>query len=210
MWAATGDRSRAVDTMTSLWGDLGPAAAGLDVEVRGAQHLEAARPAVFLFNHQSQVDAMLVCALLRRNFVGIAKQEIRSHPVMGPAMTFAGTVFIDRSNREQAVAALQPAVETLRRGTSIAIFPEGTRGEKGELGPFKKGAFRIALAAGAPLVPVVIRNAWERMPRGAYVASAGPIEVEVLAPIDTADWTLDGLDGHIEQVRRTFADALEG
>jgi putative phosphoserine phosphatase/1-acylglycerol-3-phosphate O-acyltransferase len=204
---ATRDRRRAINRAIAVWGDLGTRAAGVQLEVRGREHL-ALRPAVFVFNHQSGADPFLLCALLRRDFVGVAKAEIRSNPVLGPAFAFADTVFVDRADHDQAVRALEPAVATLGRGLAILIAPEGTRSAGGALGPFKKGAFRIALAARAPVVPIVLHDARMLLPRGGWIMRATTLHVTVLAPIATDDWSLATLDAHVAAVRDAFAATL--
>jgi len=204
--AATGDRRRAINRTLGLWGDLGTRAAGIRLEVTGQAYLESARPAVFLLNHRSGVDPILACALLRRDFVAVAKHEIRRNPLLGPAFAFAGVVFVDRTGG--APGALDPALAALRSGLSIAIAPEGTRARGEALGPFKTGAFRIALAARAPLVPIVIHNADDVLPRGGWVMTAARVRVDVLAPVSTQDWDATRLDAHIEAVRRQFLETL--
>ena len=203
----TRSRRRAVNRTVAFWGDAGLRAAGLRLEVRGREHL-GRRPAVFLMNHQSGIDTILLCALLRRDFVGVAKQEIRRNPLLGPAFAFAGVVFVDRIDSQRAIAALEPAVEVLRAGTSIAIAPEGTRSAGPRLGPFRKGGFRLAMAAGVPLVPIVLEDAWRAMPRGAWLMRGGRVRVTVLPPIPTREWRLEDLAAHIAEVRGRFLDAL--
>jgi len=205
--ATTFDRRRALNRAIALWGDLGARAAGIRLEVAGREHL-ALRPAVFVLNHQSGIDPILVCALLRRDFVGVAKREIRRNPVLGPAFAFVGTVFVDRADRAQAVRALAPAVETLRRGLAVAMAPEGTRGPGGALGRFKKGAFRIAMAAGVPIVPIVIENASDVLPPGGWIMTAATVRVRVLAPIDTTRWGAESLDREITGVEELYRRAL--
>jgi putative phosphoserine phosphatase/1-acylglycerol-3-phosphate O-acyltransferase len=163
---------------------------------------------VFVFNHQSQVDILVMASLLRRDVGFVAKQEVRRHPIMGPAGAFIGTVFIDRSDRARAVAALRPAVDALRAGHSIAIAPEGTRSRDGALGPFKKGAFHMARAAGVPVVPVVIHDAWRAMPRGAWAVRPARVHVDVLEPVPTSGWRAETLDAHVHEVRARFLAAL--
>jgi putative phosphoserine phosphatase/1-acylglycerol-3-phosphate O-acyltransferase len=208
-WLLTRDRRRARNRAFALWGDLGTRAAGIRLEVRGTEHLRV-RPAVFVLNHQSGVDPILVCALLRRDFVAVAKREIRRNPVLGPAFAFAGVVFVDRFDHDRALHALEPAVRVLRSGTALALAPEGTRSRGETLGRFKKGAFRLAMAAGAPLVPIVIHDSARVLPRGSWIMRAGTVRVTVLPPVPTREWTLEGLDGEIAALEARYRGTLEG
>jgi putative phosphoserine phosphatase/1-acylglycerol-3-phosphate O-acyltransferase len=192
----------------STWADVATAFAGIELEVEGEQHLWSRRPAVFIFNHQSAVDTLLVAKLLRRDFTGIAKQEIRRNPLFGPAFAFAGVVFIDRADGARAIASLGPAVQALREGRSIAIAPEGTRSRTPQLGRFKKGAFHIAMQAGVPIVPIVFLNALDVLPRGALVLRPANVRAVVLPPIDTSGWTREGLDAEIEGIRKRYLEVL--
>jgi putative phosphoserine phosphatase/1-acylglycerol-3-phosphate O-acyltransferase len=117
--------------------------------------------------------------------------------------------FIDRGNTDQAKVALQPVVERLRQGYSIAISPEGTRSATPAVGRFKKGAFHMAMQGGVPIVAVVIRNAGELLWRGSKVMRSGTVDVHVHEPISVADWTLDTLDDRIAEVRALFVHTLE-
>jgi putative phosphoserine phosphatase/1-acylglycerol-3-phosphate O-acyltransferase len=176
--------------------------------VTGEAHLWEQRPAVFIFNHQSGVDVLLLCRLLRRDIVGVAKQEIRRNPIFGPAFALAGVVFIDRFDHQRAVAALAPAVETLRRGVSIVLAPEGTRSATPRLGRFKMGAFHLAMAAGVPIVPIVFRNALDALPKHAVVVRPTTIEVVVHPPISTIGWTAARLDDEIAAIHELYARTL--
>jgi putative phosphoserine phosphatase/1-acylglycerol-3-phosphate O-acyltransferase len=198
-----------VNVTAAAWGELGTALAGIELLVRGEEHLWSHRPAVFIFNHQSAIDMLLLCKLLRRDIVGVAKREARRNLLFGPLMAFADTVFIDRFDRQRAIAALAPAVETLRAGTSIVIAPEGTRSLTPRPGPFKKGAFHIAMAARAPVVPIVFRNALDALPKHALVIRPTTVEVVVHPPIPTDDWAAGDLDARIQAVRQLFVDTLE-
>lgn len=205
------NRSRrdGVNLTISSWADLATSFAQIDLHVEGEEHLWSHRPAVFLFNHQSGVDTVLLAKLLRRDFTGIGKQELKKNPLFGPAFTFAGMVFIDRSDTTKAIEAMAPAVEALQHGRSIAIAPEGTRSLTGHLGPFKKGAFHLAMQAGVPIVPVVFRNALDVLPRGGLVLRPATVEVVVLPPIDTTTWRRETIDEHVADVRQRFLDVLE-
>jgi putative phosphoserine phosphatase/1-acylglycerol-3-phosphate O-acyltransferase len=163
---------------------------------------------VFVFNHQSGVDAMLIAKLLRKDYAGIAKKEIRGVPILGAAFEIAGTVFIDRADTQRAIEAMAPAVEALKQGRSIAIAPEGTRSRTPRLGRFKKGAFHLAMQAGVPIVPIVFKNTLDVLPRGAIVLRPANVEAVVLPPIDTSGWTRETLDAEIEAVRKRFLEVL--
>jgi putative phosphoserine phosphatase/1-acylglycerol-3-phosphate O-acyltransferase len=216
MWAGIGAgllrRSR--QTLVEVGGDIGTelglALAGIDVRVvSGAEHLWSARPCVFVMNHQSKLDPIIVTRLLRGGFTGVAKKEAANVPGFGQFFRLAGVVFVDRGNTRQAKAALAPAVTKLREeGVSLVIAPEGTRSATPRLGRFKKGAFHIAMQAEVPLVPIVIRNASEIMWRGSQTLHGGTVEVLVLAPINTAGWTAETIDEHVADVRQMYLDAL--
>jgi putative phosphoserine phosphatase/1-acylglycerol-3-phosphate O-acyltransferase len=197
-----------VNIAVAAWGELATAFAGLELRVTGEEHVWSHRPAVFIFNHQSGVDFLLLCKLLRRDIVGIAKQEIRRNPIFGPAFALAGTVFIDRADREKAIQALQPAIEALREGLSIVIAPEGTRSPTPRLGRFKKGAFHLAMAAKVPIVPIVFRNALDALPKQGYVIRPATVEAVVLPPIPTADWNAEELDERIAAIRQLYEQTL--
>jgi putative phosphoserine phosphatase/1-acylglycerol-3-phosphate O-acyltransferase len=202
-------KREAVNVMGSVWGDLAASAAGIDLRVEGQEHLWSHRPAVFIFNHQSGLELVLMLKLLRRDFTGIAKQELRHNPVFGPLFRAAGVVFVDRSNTAKAIQALGPAVEALRHGRSLIIAPEGTRSTTAHVGRFKKGAFRLAMDAAVPIVPVVFRNVLDALPKGAVVVRPAVVEAVVLPPIDTSSWTLDTLDDRIREVRDLYVEILD-
>jgi putative phosphoserine phosphatase/1-acylglycerol-3-phosphate O-acyltransferase len=194
----------------TAWGEVATVLAGITLDVRGEEHLWSHRPAVFIFNHQSGVDMLLLCKLLRRDFVGVAKQEMRANPIFGPAAALVGTIFIDRANRHKAIEALRPAIEALRKGLSVVIAPEGTRSVTPRVGAFKKGAFHMAMGAGVPIVPIVFRNALDALPKHAYVVRPATVEVVVHPPIPTDGWTAETLDDRIAEVRALYEDTLEG
>lgn len=204
----SGDRRRARNRAIAVWGELGTEAAGIRLQVEGAQHLENARPAVFILNHQSGIDPILVCALLQHDFVGIAKQEIRRNPLLGPAFAFAGVVFVDRFDHARAMRHLQPAIDVLHAGTSLAIAPEGTRSRGAGLGPFKKGAFRLAMAAKVPVVALVIHNARDVLPRKAWLMTPATVRVTVLPPVVTDAWSPERLEEEVEAVHRRYRETL--
>lgn len=201
-------KREALNVMSAVWGDLAASLAGIDLRVQGEEHLWSDRPAVFIFNHQSGLDMILMLKLLRRDFTGVAKQEIRSNPIFGPLFSAAGVAFVDRSNTVKAIEALGPALQALREGRSLIIAPEGTRSTTPTLGPFKKGAFRLAMQAGVPIVPVVFRNVLDALPKGGVVVRPAVIEAVVLPPVDTSSWTVESLEHEVGKVRNSYIDIL--
>jgi putative phosphoserine phosphatase/1-acylglycerol-3-phosphate O-acyltransferase len=192
------------------WGELATALAGVEVRVTGEEHLWSQRPAVFIFNHQSGLDMLLICKLLRRDFVGIAKKELAKNPIFGPLMTLAGTVFVDRFHHDKAIEALAPAIDALRNGLSLAIAPEGTRSTTRHVGRFKKGAFFMAMAAGAPIVPIVLRNTLDALPKNWVVVRPATIDVVVLPPIETREWKREELPRRIAEIEELYRRTLAG
>lgn len=181
---------------------------GIRLRVTGAEHARTPRPAVFLFNHQSQFDVLIVPAVLGAGVTGVGKKELIRNPVFGPLMRFVDVTFIDRSDTESAKASLAPVVHTLRDGLSIAIAPEGTRSYTPHPARFKKGAFHIAAQAGVPVIPVVIRNAADIGRRDSMIARRGTVDVTILPPITLGDPA--GLDETVAGVRRRYLDTLLG
>ncbi len=197
-----------VNVAIPTWGDFGSAVAGLDIETEGEEHLWSHRPAVFIFNHQSQTDALIISRLLRRDFTGVAKKEMKLNPLVGTVLDAVGTVFIDRDDHDKAIEALKPAVDSLRNGTSFAIAPEGQRSRGYKLGRFKMGAFHIAMQAGVAIVPIVIANSSDSMPKSGIFIRPARISVKVLPPVATVDWTTDNIHHRVDEIRRMFLREL--
>jgi putative phosphoserine phosphatase/1-acylglycerol-3-phosphate O-acyltransferase len=204
----TGSRRRGVNFFTSNFSQLLLATSGVHLNVIGRENLTAQRPAVFIFNHRNQVDPVITAALVRDNWVGVGKKELQSDPIMGTLGKLLETAFIDRDNPVAAVEMLHTVEERAKNGLSIVIAPEGTRIDTTEVGPFKKGPFRMAMAAGIPIVPIVIRNAEIVASRNSTTINPGTVDVAVFPPIPVDDWTLDTLPEHIAEVRQLYLDTL--
>ncbi len=204
----TGSRRRGVNFFTSNFSQLLLATSGVHLNVIGKENLTAQRPAVFLFNHRNQVDPVIAGALVKDNWVGVGKKELQRDPIMGTMGRLLDGVFIDRDDPASAVETLHTVEERAKNGLSIVIAPEGTRLDTTEVGPFKKGPFRIAMAAGIPLVPIVIRNAEIIASRNSSTLNPGTVDIAVFPPIPVDDWTLDTLPEHIAEVRQLYLDTL--
>ena len=203
-----GSKEESINFSMSTWGEIGALIAGLKLRVNGEEHLWEQRPAVFVFNHQSAMDTLIMAKLLRRDFTGIGKKEISRQPIMGPALKAFDAVLIDRENIKNPKEALLPAVEALKAGRSIIIAPEGTRSQDENLGSFKSGAFHLAQQAGVPVVPVVIHNALDSLSRNGGIIRPAEVEVTVLEPVSTARWTRKSVSGNRRKIRQKFLDVL--
>jgi putative phosphoserine phosphatase/1-acylglycerol-3-phosphate O-acyltransferase len=204
-----GSRRRGVNFLTSNWGRALLAATGVRINVIGEENLTAQRPAVFIFNHRNQVDAIIAGSLVRDNFTSVAKKELQSDPIVGTVGRVMDAAFIDRDDPRTAVEGLHKVEELARKGLSILIAPEGTRIDTREVGPFKKGPFRIAMAAGIPIVPIVIRNAEVIAARDSTTFNPGTVDVVVYPPISVDDWTVENLPERIAEIRRLYLDTLK-
>ncbi|MEJ6593994.1 HAD-IB family hydrolase [Parasphingorhabdus sp.] len=209
IWALTGSQREAMNFSTGLFGDIATALTGCELEVTGEENLWTSRPCIFVFNHQSKADVMILAKLIRRDMGGVAKKEVRDTPVIGKLMELAGTVFIDRANAGSAIKAMAPLIDAVKiDGKSIVIAPEGTRTLSPKLGPFKKGAFHMAIQAGVPMVPIVIHNAGDVAPKNEFLMRPAKVRVDVLPAVDTSKWSVRTMNEHVAEVRGMFLEAL--
>ena len=204
----TRSRRRGVNFFTATWSQLLLTASGVQLNILGKENLTAERPAVFIFNHRNQADPVIVGALIRDNWVAVGKKELEGDPIMGTLGKVLDSVFIDRDNPTAAVESLHQVEERARQGLSIMIAPEGTRLDTTSVGPFKKGPFRMAMAVGIPIVPIVIRNAEIIAARNSTTMNPGTVDVAVFPPIPVTDWTLEKLADRIAEVRQLYVDTL--
>ncbi|WP_237573412.1 HAD-IB family hydrolase/lysophospholipid acyltransferase family protein [Mycolicibacterium lacusdiani] len=204
----TRNRRTGVNFFTSTWTRLLMTVIGIDLNVVGEENLTAKRPAVFLFNHRNQVDPFIAGRLISDNFTSVGKKELENDPLMGSIGKVMDAAFIDRDDPRAAVEGLQKIEELARKGISVMIAPEGTRLDTNEVGPFKKGAFRIAMSAGIPIVPIVIRNAEVIAHRNSTTFNSGTVDVAVFPPIPVDDWTNENLSERIAEVRQLYLDTL--
>ncbi|MBJ22690.1 MAG: HAD-IB family hydrolase [bacterium] len=205
---ASGSLRKGADLMLSTYAELTTDLTGVSLNVEGEEHLWSHRPAVFIFNHQSGLDSILMAKLTRRDVVGVAKKELESTPIVGALMKAAGVVFVDRGDRRKAIEAMKPAVDAMRKGLSVVVAPEGTRSATRKLGKFKKGAFHMAMAAGVPIVPVVLKNALDALPRKGIVIRPTTVDVVVHPPIPTTDWKPEQLDERIAAIEALYEETL--
>jgi 1-acyl-sn-glycerol-3-phosphate acyltransferase len=180
---------------------LGLALAGIKVRVAGREHIPIGRAAVYCANHQSNVDPPVLFTSIHPRMHIVYKAEINAIPLLARAFQHGGFVPIDRRNKEAAMRSLEAGARSIRDGNSFLIFPEGTRSKTGEMLPFKKGGFLMALKAQAPIVPVAISGGTDAMRRGSKIIRPVNISIRVGTPVETAGMQMTDRDALIAQVR---------
>jgi len=209
IWALTGSKREAQNFSAALFAETASALINLKLDVQGEENLWKRRPAVFVFNHQSKADFIIGAKLLRKDFAGVARKHEKGIALFEKAMEMGGVMMIDLDDPKKTLDSMQELANAVReQGLSVCIAPEGTRSTTTRLGPFKKGAFRLAMEAGVPIVPIVIHNALDVAPRGEFVYRAGTVHVDVLPPIETSDWTRASLAREMARIRSLYLDTL--
>ena len=185
-------------------------ACGAKVKVTGQEHIDPNKSYVFASNHRSYLDTATLFFYAGQKMGLVAKAELLKVPVFGQGLGFVNIIAIDRSNPERAVASMKKAREVMDDGYSFGVFVEGTRGMPGELLPFKKGAFHLALQTGSAIVPVAIKNTDWMMGKRTGVAYAGEIEMTLLPPIETSGLNAENdLMDLLRQTRAAIASELK-
>lgn len=190
------------------WARLVLAALGVRVEVRGAEHVPSG-PAVYAANHGSALDIPILLAHLPADFRMIHKRSLSSVPVLGWSLRFAGHIAIDRRHPFRARRSLEAAVRRLREGSTLAVFPEGTRSQDARVRPFKRGMFGLAIEAGAPVVPVSLDGVKRVVPRGISTLRPGAVRMTIHPPIETKATGAGGASALAEEVRRIVASGCQ-
>ena len=199
-------RAHSIHRVANLWARIILFLSGVKARVYGLENIASDGPQIYMANHQSDFDIFIILTYIPGQFRWIAKKELYRIPVFGAAMKRAGYIPIDRFNRERAIASLNEAAETVRQGTSLMTFPEGTRSRDGTIKPFKKGLFYLALQAGVPIVPITIIGSGSIMPKRSLRVRPGEIVLVVDTPIDVADYSLDTREKLIATVRNRIID----
>ena len=162
---------------------------GVTVTVTGTENLAVGKPYIFAANHQSQFDIFALQGFLGIDFRWLAKKELFQVPIWGPAMRKAGYIPVDRSRGRQAMKSLNEAAGKIASGTSVIIFPEGTRSRDGKMQDFKAGAMVLAIKSGVDIVPVAIKGTYDILPKGKILMKAGRVSINVGNPIETKSYS---------------------
>jgi 1-acyl-sn-glycerol-3-phosphate acyltransferase len=192
------DRAARSWARSALW------AAGIEYRVIGLEQLPTDRPVVIASNHQSWFDIFLLAAVLPISVRFVAKKELRRVPLLGRAMRQAGHIYIDRQDRRAAFEAYEEASRVIRSGLSAVVFPEGTRSRTGDLLPFKKGPFVLAIAAQVPVVPAYCAGTFTLLPKGSFRLRPHPVALLFGPPIDTAGMTYEDRERLMQLTREAI------
>ncbi len=190
-----------VGTRLAVW------LAGVKKEVRGLENIPAGQAVVFMANHQSNCDPPALISSLP-DLIVMVKKEFFRVPILGRAMLACGFIPVDRKAPEAARRAVEKAVESIRAGHSILVFPEGTRSPDGRLQKFKRGVFVMAMEAGAPIVPVTISGSRQVMRKGESAMHPGTVRITVHAPVLTQGRTVADRPRIMSEVRRALIAGL--
>lgn len=200
---------RLYDRVARLWVRLLLRSAGVEVRAIGLEHVTPERPQLLLANHASHFDVLAIADIVPTRYRFIGKTELQRVPLWGRAWVAAGHIAIDRSDTARAVQSLERAARLARSdGSSIIIFPEGTRSPDGRLQPFKKGAFMLALQSGIEIVPVAVTGSRDILPKGSWRPRAGRIIVRFGPPLQTAGYTEATRDELMGRVRDQIDELL--
>jgi 1-acyl-sn-glycerol-3-phosphate acyltransferase len=204
------DRSgEGIISIAGIWARWVIKICGLRVEVQGAKGVDCAYPCIFMSNHQSALDIVVLIATIPSSFRFVAKRELAVIPVFGWAMALGGHIFIDRADREKAIESLKRAEEKIRQGAKVILFPEGTRSRTGELAEFKRGGFRLAIGAQVPIVPVSISGTRNRLPKKSLQVEPGEIKVVYGQAIPTQGYNVAEREQVMMKVRRAISAGMD-
>jgi 1-acyl-sn-glycerol-3-phosphate acyltransferase len=195
---SSGDRAH---QMGSIWGSCLLFFSGVRARITYLEPLTPGEAYVFAANHQSAYDILALLSKLGIQFRWLAKESLFKIPFMGWAMTRVGYIPINRSQPKSAYRSLLLAAKKVENGTSVLIFPEGTRQSPNQLGEFKKGGFILAVKSGRPLVPVSLSGSAAVLPKKSLSIRPGTIDIVVGKPISTKGISVKAVEPLMEQVR---------
>lgn len=158
--------------------------AGIRVQLSGSEHVQPGQRYIYVANHASLFDIPVLLATVPDNIRIMYKRELASIPVFGWGLRMSPFIAVDRDNSREAAAQIEQAVQSMRSGSSVVVFPEGTRSADGSVGDFKRGAFTLAARAGRPLVPVALVGTATVMPARTWRLKGGTVRCIVLPPVE--------------------------
>jgi len=208
--AAIRSNARLIDNITRLWARLILRGAGIDLRVEGTEVIDRQQRYILIANHHSYFDIPCIFAAIPQPIRFMAKISLFKIPIFGWAIGRAGFIPIDRKNRRTAVKSFELAVERIRKGNTVVVFPEEGRSRERAMRPFQRGGFLLALRSGLPILPVAIVGTFDVFRAGAKRVTPGPVTVKVGTPIPTEGLTVRQKDQLLEQSRAQITKMLYG
>ncbi len=204
-----GSYNKVTNKTALIWSKSIIWAAGAKIELHGLNKIDFNKSYVFVGNHQSHIDVVAVFSILSLTVRYIAKKELFRIPLFGWAMSAAGTIKVDRSNREKAIRSIEKAGETIKKGVSVIMFPEGTRSPDGEIHAFKKGAFVLASKSGVPVVPISISGTRNILKKHSLSLTPGKVKIVISDPIDSSNYKLEERGKFASDVRKEIINNFD-
>jgi 1-acyl-sn-glycerol-3-phosphate acyltransferase len=202
-------RKERVHKIQKLWSHLLLRVGGVKVKVEGTEYVQPYGSYMIMANHQSYFDIFILLTIPL--FIHwMAKEELFKIPLFGTMLRSLGGISIDRGQRARGFSSIKKASRTIRRGSTVLIFPEGTRSSSGELLPFNEGGFFLAILSRAVVLPIIIKGTYKVMPKGSFRVSPGAVHVIIKAPIETKGFSLKERSKLKEKVRSVFQEDLQG
>jgi 1-acyl-sn-glycerol-3-phosphate acyltransferase len=191
-----------------MWSRVNAKATPFSVEVIGRENMEPGKSYIICSNHQSHFDIFVIYGWLEMDIRWVMKMELKGIPVFGKACERIGHIYIDRSDSHKAVKSLEEAKSRIKDGACVVFFPEGTRSRDGRLQPFKKGAFRMALDIGLPILPVTITGTRDILPAKSMDLFPGKAVLKIHKPVETASYGKKDTNRLMDAVHSVIASGL--
>jgi 1-acyl-sn-glycerol-3-phosphate acyltransferase len=186
------------------WARISIGLARLKVTVAGLDRLDLGRPYVFMPNHTSFLDVLLVLASIPHNFRFLVKEEFFSIPFLSLTVKSSGQIPLDRKNPRKGLRSIRQGADLIKKGVSIVVFPEGTRSRDGKVGEFKTTLFVLPIRTETPVAPVLIEGTFQALPRGSVFLKRCPIKITFLDPIAPGPLVDKDRALYAEKVRQSF------
>ena len=206
--AAFHSNARAIDGITRLWARLILSGAGIDLRSEGTETIDRAQRYIIIANHASYFDIPCIFAAIPQPIRFMAKISLFKIPIFGWAIGRAGFIPIDRKNRRTAVKSFELAVERIRKGNTVVVFPEEGRSRERTMRDFQRGGFLLALRSGLPILPVAIVGTYDVFSAKATKVTPGPVTVRVGTPIPTEGLTVREKDRLLRESREQILAML--
>jgi 1-acyl-sn-glycerol-3-phosphate acyltransferase len=206
--AALKSNARLIDRITKLWARLIIRAGGIDLRAENTERVDRQQRYIIIANHYSYFDIPCIFAAIPQPIRFMAKVSLFKIPIFGWAIGRAGFIPIDRKNRRTAVKSFELAVQRIRKGNSVVVFPEEGRSRERAMRPFQRGGFLLALRSGLPILPVAIVGTFDVFSAHAKQVTPGPVVIRVGTPIPTDGLTVSEKDRLLQESRAQILSML--